>query len=161
LNDNFNKKEFQELWSRINQRAAYTVHFEAEELVDKCVRTLDKELKVTRLTYTVQRGQQNDETTVESLSDGEAFIVDETETFEHDATVYSAVRYDLIGKLAEDTQLTRGTIGAILQGVDKTTFDQYRINPEDFILKAGRLINEQKATVIVEHLAYDPVEERH
>ena len=38
-------------------------------------------------------------------------------------------------------------------------FGLYKINPEDFMQTAGRLINEQKATVIVEHLAYDPVDD--
>jgi len=161
LSQNFNKKEFQELWKRINQKAAYTVHFQTNELVDKCVEALDQELKVGRLQYTVQRGEQNDEATVESLKDGEAFTVQETETIAHNASVHSAVRYDLIGKVAGQTQLTRATVGSVLQKIHKTTFDQFKFNPEDFILRAARLINEQKATVIVEHLAYDPIEERH
>jgi type III restriction enzyme len=38
-------------------------------------------------------------------------------------------------------------------------FAQYKTNPEDFIAKASRLINEQKATVIVEKLSYDSVGE--
>lgn len=33
-------------------------------------------------------------------------------------------------------------------------------DPEQFITEAARLINEQKATVIVEHLAYDALEDR-
>lgn len=45
--------------------------------------------------------------------------------------------------------------------MNKVAFDQFKTNPEDFILKAAQLINEQKATVIVEHLAYDPIDERH
>ena len=32
------------------------------------------------------------------------------------------------------------------------------MNPDPFMMKAALLINEQKATVIVEHLAYNPVE---
>ncbi len=49
----------------------------------------------------------------------------------------------------------------MLTGIGKPTFDQYKTNPEDFILKTARIINEQKATVIVEHLAYDPIEARY
>jgi|GEM_PF-1113219 len=64
-------------------------------------------------------------------------------------------------KLAEDSQLTRRTIAAILQGMSDPTFDQYKVNPEDFLAKAARLINEQKATVIVEHLTYDMVDDRY
>jgi type III restriction enzyme len=76
-------------------------------------------------------------------------------------SVHSAVKYDLIGKLAEDTQLTRNTIAEVLTGINKAVFSQYRQNPEDFMQKAARIINEQKATAIVEHLTYNPVEDRH
>ncbi len=161
LSDNFKKKEFQELWSKINRKAAYSVHFESPELVEKCVKTLDKELKVSPLQYTIQAGEQTDEASYESLQKGEAFEVSETTTQSHRASVHSAVKYDLIGKLTEQTQLTRGTIAAVLQGINIATFGQYKMNPEDFILKAARLINEQKATVIVEHLAYDPIDDSH
>lgn len=161
LSKNFEKKEFQELWNRINQKAAYTVHFDTAELVGKCVKALDKELNVSPLQYTVQRGEQIAEATVETLKKGEAFTISETETTDHKASVHSAVKYDLIGTVAEKTQLMRGTIAAMLAGINKLTFDQYKTNPEDFILKAARIINEQKATVIVEHLAYDPIEDRH
>ncbi len=161
LNKNFDKKEFQELWSHINRKAAYTVHFSTKELVGKCIRALDVELKVSPLQYTVQRGEQLAEATVETLKSGDAFKVAATETIEHKASVHSAVKYDLIGTLAERTQLMRATVAAILTGVQKITFDQYKTNPEDFLLKAARIINEQKATVIIEHLTYDPIEDRH
>ena len=161
LSDNFEKKEFQELWNRINRKAAYTVHFETSELVDKCVKCLDKELHVSQLQYTIQRGEQADDTSYDTLKQGAAFKVRETSTESLKASVQSAVKYDLIGKLAEQTQLTRMTVAGILQGINVAVFSQYKTNPEDFILKASRLINEQKATVIVEHLAYDPVDETH
>jgi type III restriction enzyme len=158
---NFERKEFQELWKRINKKAAYTVHFESDELADKCVATLDKELAVSPLQYTIARGEQRDETTLDEMKQGEAFEVSETETLSHRASVYSAVRYDLIGKLGEETDLTRRTIARILQSISVATFAQYKTNPEGFIAQASRLINEQKATVIVERLSYDPIEGVH
>jgi len=161
LNDNFHKKEFQELWKRINQKAAYTVHFDTDELVDKCIAALDKDLRVSPLQYVVQRGQQKDEADYDEVRAGAAFEIKETDRAEHKASVHSSVKYDLIGKLTEHTQLTRRTVASVLTGISKPIFEQYPTNPEDFILKAARLINEQKATVIVEHLAYDPIEDRH
>ena len=155
LNANFQKREFQELWSRINHKAIYAVDFKTDELIEKCIKTLDEELKVTPLQYTVTAGEQTDEATVEAMKKGEAFVVKANETDHLTSSARSAVKYDLIGKLAEDTKLTRQTIATILRGINVTRFSQYRTNPEDFILKAGTLINEQKATVIVEHIAYD------
>ena len=159
LSTNFQKKEFQELWNRINRKAVYTVHFETAELVDKCVKCLDKELHVSQLQYTIHAGEQIDDATYESLKQGEAFKLRETATESNKASVHSAVKYDLVGKICESTQLTRRTIAKILHGINIVTFSQFKMNPEDFIAKAARLINEQKATVIVEHLAYDPVDE--
>jgi type III restriction enzyme len=159
LNANFHKKAFRELWSRIHQKAIYSVQFDTAELIEKCVKTLDAELKVAPLQYVVQRGEQASDTTYEALKAGDAFHLEETQTAQLKASVQSSVRYDLIGKLAEETKLTRATIGAILKGIKPSVFGLYRVNPEDFLRVASRLVNEQKATVIVEHLTYSAVDE--
>lgn len=159
LSANFEKKEFKELWNRINHKAAYTVHFETPELIKKCVAALEKELKVSPLQYTIVKGEQLGTATYDGIKQGESFEIRETKTDSHKNSIHSAVKYDLIGKLAEETQLTRSTIAAILQGINVAVFSQYKTNPEDFIAKGARLINEQKATVIVEKLSYDSVGE--
>ncbi|MEZ5505062.1 MAG: DEAD/DEAH box helicase family protein [Gammaproteobacteria bacterium] len=161
LNANFERREFRELWNRINQKAAYTVHFATDELVGKCVSALNAELKVSPLQYIVQRGEQLDQIDYDALKKGDAFKVRQVETDAYRQSIHSGVKYDLIGRLAEVTQLTRKTIATILRGLNKAVFAQYKTNPEDFIAKGARLINEQKATVIVEHIAYDPIEDRH
>ena len=159
LNANYHKKAFRELWSRIHQKAVYSVHFETVELVTKCVAALDAELKVAPLQYVVERGEQTAEASYEALQTGEAFHTPQTQTARLNASVHSAVRYDLIGKLAEETTLTRATVGAVLSMVRPAVFELYRVNPEDFLRVAARLMNEQKATVIVEHLTYSATEE--
>ncbi|XZE20316.1 type III restriction-modification system endonuclease [Pirellulaceae bacterium SH449] len=161
LSSNFHKKEFQELWNRINRKAVYSVHFDTQELIQKCIRVLDRDLNVSQLMYTVHRGEQKDASTYDEIKQGEAFVLKETDTESEKVSIHSAVEYDLVGKISQDTQLTRRTIAAILQGISQPAFGQYRMNPEDFLSKATILINEQKATVIVEHLAYDMVDERY
>ncbi len=160
LNDNFNKKAFQDLWSRINRKAVYKVEFDSKELVLKTISTLDSELRVTPLQYTVQSGEQAGAVTDEQLKSGEGFKLTGTAT-ELGGAVHSDVTYDLLGKVAEDTHLTRRTVAEILTGIQSATFAQFRLNPEHFITEAGRLINEQKATAIIEKLSYDAVEERY
>ncbi len=163
LNANFDKQEFKALWNRINRKAAYSVSFEEAELVQKAVAVLndkDAGLRVTPLQYTIQRGEQAEAVTYDGIKSGEAFKLKATETEVNRLSVHSAVKYDLIGKLAEGTQLTRRTIAEILKGMNVAVFAQFKTNPESFIAEAIRLINEQKATVIIEHLAYDPVEDK-
>jgi restriction endonuclease len=125
-------------------------------LISKSIKALDKELKITPLHYSVTRGDQQDETSIDQIKRGDGFVVRENITETLTNFVPAVVKYDLIGKVAESTQLTRRTIAGILSGINVAVFGQYKRNPEDFILKAGRLINEQKATVIVEHLSYNP-----
>lgn len=163
LNANFDKQEFKALWSRINRKAAYSVAFDSDELVQKAVSVLndkDAGLRVTPLQYTIQHGEQAEAVTYDGIKEGNAFKLKATETETNRQSVHSAVKYDLIGKLAEGTQLTRRTVADILKGLNAAVFAQFKTNPESFIAEATRLINEQKATVIIEHLAYDPVEDK-
>ena len=163
LNNNFEKQEFKALWNRINRKAAYSVHFDTDELVRKAVAALndkDEGLRVTPLQYVIQKGEQLDGVTSEQIQAGTGFRVAESTVENHRSSVHSAVQYDLIGKLAEGTQLTRRAVAQILKDMNVAVFAQFKTNPESFIAEAIRLINEQKATVIVEHLAYDPVEDR-
>lgn len=132
--------------------------FDTQELVERSVQALDAELKVAPLQYVVQRGEQTVSTSYEALKAGDAFHLAETQTSRLKVSVQSSVRYDLIGKLASETKLTRTTIGSILGAIAPSIFAFYRVNPEDFLRVAARLINEQKAAVIVEHLVYNPTE---
>ncbi len=164
LNANFEKQEFKALWDRINRKAAYSVEFDSDELVQKTIAVLNSKgsdgLKVTPLQYTIQQGEQIGSVTYDGLQEGNTFKLKVTETQASYASIQSAVKYDLIGKLAEGTQLTRRTVAQMLKGLDADVFAQFRTNPESFIAEAIRLINEQKATVIIEHLAYDPTEDK-
>ena len=160
LNANFEKQEFKALWNRINRKAAYSVEFDSDELVQKAVKEIDANLRVTPLQYTIQHGEQAAAVTYDGIKEGNAFTLKATETETNRNSIHSAVKYDLIGKLAEGTQLTRRTVSEVLKGINVAVFAQFKTNPESFITEATRLINEQKATVIIEHLAYDPVEDK-
>jgi type III restriction enzyme len=160
LNENFEKKEFQDLWRRINQKAVYRVEFDSEELVRKCVSALDSQLRVTPLQYTVQRGIQGDGLTDEQLKAGDGFALTGSTT-ERGGSVHSLVKYDLLGKIAENTEVTRKTAADILTGIQASVFGQFKENPEHFIAEASRIIAEQKATMVIERLAYDGLAERY
>lgn len=160
LNENFEKKEFQELWRRINQKAVYRVEFDSEELVRKCIGALDSQLRVTPLQYTVQAGIQGDGLTDEQLKAGDGFALTGSTT-ERGGSVHSLVKYDLLGKIAENTELTRKTAAEILTGIQGSVFGQFQENPEHFIAEASRIIAEQKATMVIERLAYDGLAEHY
>ncbi len=139
--DNFAKKEFQELWGRINHKAVYQVEFDSGELIDKCIRALDTSLNVTVMQYVVQKGVQLEAIETEQLQSGEAFKVTTSKVEESSLSAGSTVKYDLLGEIAEKTQLTRRTCAAILTGVTPATFAKFKQNPEQFITESARLIS--------------------
>ena len=155
LNDNFYKKEFQTLWNLINRQYAYKVDFDSDELIKKSIGCINAKLFVSQLQYTTSIGQQKSDLSEYEIERGDSFKTAKirTQTLHHAQS--SKVPYDLIGKVAEGTKLTRKTVAAILSGIDPHQFYKFRHNPEEFISKVVKLINEQKATMIVEHISYD------
>ncbi len=158
LNDNFYKKEFQTLWNYINHKYAYTVEFNSDELIRKAIAHIDDKLFVSQLQYTTSVGQQKTDMNEYEVGRGDSFgsVKTKTQTLKHAET--SQIKYDLIGKVAEGTVLTRRTVAAILSGIREDKFYMFRNNPEEFITKVIKLIKEQKATMIVEHISYNEIE---
>lgn len=158
LNENFAKKEFQALWNQINHKYAYTVEFDSDELIGKSIESINEKLMVTDLKYTITVGSQKADMNEYEIERGEGFTGEKTktQTLRHAET--SQIKYDLIGKIAKGTDLTRKTVSLILQGIREEKMYMFRNNPEEFISKVIHLINEQKATMIVEHISYSQVD---
>ena len=158
LNGRFEKAEFQKLWNTINHKYAYTVDFNSDELISKAITHIDSELYVSQLQYAVSHAAQRDTLDADMVRSGDSFNAAQTRTKTLKHAVHGQVPYDLLGKIAEGTVLTRRTVAAILKGIKPSTFAMYQSNPEEFITKVTRLIKEQKATMIVEHITYDTIE---
>ena len=159
--ENFSKKEFQELWGRINTKAVYQVKFDSDELIRNAVASLDQSLVVTKIQYVIGIGDQAETMRADQLDDGTSFIRGSTTIETTNGSVHSQVPYDLIGKIVEGVQLTRLTVASILTKIDSNVFDLFKQNPEEFISNAIKLINEQKATTVVEQLTYDSLNEKY
>ena len=154
LNDNFDKAEFKKLWGYINHKYTYDVTFDSEELIKKGIKHLDDKLFVSPLKYITITGVQKSEMDADALKRGDSFTHGKTETKEL-KIASSDVEYDLVGKIAFGTTLTRRTIVKILQGIKPSTFACFKSNPEEFITKVINLINEQKAALTVEYISYN------
>ncbi len=153
--------EFQALWKRINAKSVYVVDFDTEELVKKAIDSLNRNLRVTKIYFKVERGSMEEIKSKDALLAGASFVKEKSATYgaKQVVSVNSAVKYDLIGKLVEETGLTRKAVVDILVGIEKAVFNQFKDNPEEFIIKAADLINEEKATAIIQHITYDMLDE--
>ena len=158
LNDRFYKVEFQNLWKQINHKYTYKVSFDSEELIDHSIESINSELFVTELKYVITIGQQKKIIDTSALKRDDSFSTTETRTETLHSGAIDNIKYDLIGKIVDRTTLTRKTVVRILQGITREKFEMFAINPEEFITKVSKIINEQKATMIVDHISYNKTE---
>lgn len=153
--DNFAKKEFQNLWKRINRRTYYQVSFETSSLVKKAIEELDEKLRVTEIRIVVEGGSMDEIRDKESLEAGVAMNQGDVRTIHVTEAVGKEVTYDLIGQLVTATGLTRKTIVEILKGIKPETFSMFKMNPEEFIIKTGLIINDCKALAVIQSITYE------
>lgn len=154
-------KEFRQLWSRINRKSAYTVSFDPAELTGKAVQAVNQKLFVSRPVVNVTYGNMNKIESKTALESGTAFVMQSQYETKDTIRANDSVKYDLVGKIVEQTGLTRADIVRILSSVSPVKFDLFRNNPEEFIIKVSNLINEEKATAIVEHITYNLLDEQY
>ena len=158
--------EFKALWNRISPKSMYVVDFDTGELVRKSIDSLNRNLRVSKIFFRVETGVMEEMGSYEDLLKGSSFIRESSSNYGRDcakAKIHSnrAVKYDLVGKIVGETGLTRRAVVEILTGIEKAVFDQFKNNPEEFIIKAAGLINDEKATAIIQHITYNILDERY
>ncbi len=153
--------EFKALWAKINSKSVYVVDFDTDELVRKSIDSLDRKLRVSKIYFKVEKGSMEQIKSKEDLMSGVSFAKEESESYGNVVTASSNVKYDLIGKLVDETGLTRKAVIKILQGIQPVIFNQFKNNPEEFIIKAASLINDEKATAIIQHITYDVMDDKY
>ena len=153
--------EFKALWNRINAKSVYVVDFDTDELVRKSIDALDRKLRVSKIYFKVETGAMEQIKSKAELESGASFVKEESGSY--GATIHASnnVKYDLVGKLVDETGLTRKAVIAILKGIQPSVFNQFKDNPEEFIIKTAALINDEKATAVIEHITYDVLDERY
>jgi len=150
--ENFEKAEFKELWNKINHKYAYTVEFDSDELIAKSVKAINEELNITKVVYVVTTGEQGKDMLVHDKSMD--YNAKKQRTKILDNALACKVPYDVVGNIARGAVITRRSTAKILQGIYPEKFAMFKVNPEEFIAKCTRIIMEQKATMVVEHISY-------
>ncbi len=155
--------EFKALWQRISPKSVYVVDFDTDELVKKSIDSINQKLHVSKVFFKVETGTMEEIKSRDELLEGSAFSKSKSSTYDSSKRIHTnnSVKYDLVGKIVSETGLTRKAVVEILVGIDKTVFDQFAYNPEEFIIKASDLINDEKATAIVQHITYNVLDEHY
>lgn len=153
--EKFASKEFKSLWEKINSKTYYTVDFNEDKLIESCIRALNSKLRVSKTLIVITEGYLK--STKQDQSPEMKRLIGREVTLEEIAA--NNVTFDLIGEIATATRLTRQAVAAILKGIDVNVFKLFAANPEEFIREAIKLIDEQKASTIIEHITYDKLDE--
>lgn len=160
-NENFKKKEFQELWQKISLKTIYEVKFDTAKLIEQSVILIDSELHIADMVYEVKTGEQKDEGTKQDIDSGMHIAQSSTERFKLKSNPYHSTMYDIVGEIENHTLLTRRTIVAILQKIQPNKFYLLGKNPEEFIAKISKIINEAKAKLIINNIVYHKIDEEY
>ena len=115
--DKLNSREFKALWSRINARSVYHVDFDTGELIQKAIAALNGKLRISKIHFQVETGAMDTIRSKEELVSGASFVKEESGSYGVTITANANVKYDLIGKLVDETGLTRKALVAILKGI--------------------------------------------
>ena len=160
VNSNFHKKEFQDLWNRINIKSIYEVKFDSDKLIEDSKNRINKDLHIADRSYEVKEGVL-EQTTKQKIDNNEAIQVTSRATKKLDTDVYTNTVYDIIGEMVNATNLKRTTVVTILKKINPNQFYLIRKNPEEFIAKCSKLINETKASLIINNIVYHKTEDRY
>lgn len=159
-NANFKKQEFQTLWEKINFKTIYEVKFDTQKLIQDSKGRIDKDLHISDRTYEVRTGTLQDGTK-EQMQDGSLIVESERQNLKLKNDIYTNATYDIVGEIEAQTNLTRKTIVEILKAISPLKFYLVRKNPEEFIAKCSKLINEVKASLIINNIVYHKTDERY
>lgn len=153
--------KFRELWDHINDKTSYTVEFDEQELINRCIDALNKNLRITKteiiITEGVLKTLGKDKVEMYKNKIGKPIPISEITS--------DNLEYDLITELSKSqsdggTSLTRKAIAEIMGRINPDVFALFKANPDEFIHNAIKLINGQKASTIVEHISYDKLNEK-
>ncbi|MDD3264134.1 MAG: DEAD/DEAH box helicase family protein [Candidatus Nanoarchaeia archaeon] len=160
-NSNFMKKEFQDLWNKINIKTVYEVKFDTKELVEKAINSINSKLNINKMKVRITEGSQKENITSILVNTKESMTEAKSKVKVIEDFSPSQIKYDLIGELTKGTGLTRKTIIEILSSISLDKFEIYKYNPEEFIRKVSNIINEEKASTVIDGITYHKTEQKY
>lgn len=136
---------FEQFWNSIKCMTTYSVDYDSEELIKNCVNAFNEKLKVKapKLIY-LKSGLTIDASGVHAQENGETDVI---EFDEEDIALP-----DIVTFLQNQTDLTRNTIVRIL--TESNTLDQFKKNPQEYMEKCARLINNEMKNLIKDGIKY-------
>ncbi|MFZ3166715.1 MAG: DEAD/DEAH box helicase family protein [Candidatus Methanoperedens sp.] len=159
--DNFNSKEFRKLWDYISSKSIYTVDFDTGKLIQKSIEEINNKLEVVKIIAETKEGEMKQATLkADDFKNKTAFDKQSIKSESLNENISQTIKYDLIGKIVSETNLTRKTIVEILTKITEEKFNLFKQSPEDFSLKISKIINDEKAEIVHENIKYHRLDDK-
>jgi len=143
----FLSDDFKALWDRIKYKTTYSVQFDSEDLIAKCVKEIQRGLSVesAKLIFT--------KAAIDVAASGVS--AEEKDRVAILATNVVEILPDIISYLQNRTNLTRRTIVEIL--TRSKTLDLFKKNPQKYMDEVGKIIEVQLRMMIVDGIKYTKI----
>ena len=141
--------DFKTLWNKIKYKTSYSVQFDTEQLIEKCVEALQDNLNITTAKLMYKKAKINIE--AGGITTGENA---------HTPVLATGIREDLpdiITFLQNRTNLTRKTIVDIL--VQSKTLDLFKKNPQKYMDEVSKIIISKMQLMIIDGIKYTRIGE--
>lgn len=140
-----NKKEFEYIWNLIKTKYTYKTNIDIKNFIKTAAENIKKNLEVSKQYYQIETGRQtgkNFETRPQK------YMIDQSKDTNH------TTKYDLIKKIAENTELTRKTVYRILKNIGDKQIEKFKVNPSNFIKQICQLIKSTKLEFLKDNIYY-------
>jgi type III restriction enzyme len=138
----------------------YEVKFDTDRLIAESKTRINAQLNIGDRVYEVKTGELEGGNK-EQIEAGSLIKASKRQSVKLRNDIYSNAVYDIVGEIEIHTHLTRRTIVSILKSIHPEKFALLRKNPEEFIAKCSKLINEVKASLIIDNIVYHKLDQRH
>lgn len=143
--------DFKALWDKISAKTSYHIKFDSNKLIEKVLHSTPNfkgmnDIKVNDDAFLIEKAKlEHNEKGIYAISESSR-----TESLTYRTTPYELP--DIIAYLQNETNLTRKTIVKILR--QTTSLDEFKKNPESYMIQAAGIINDAKGYFMVNGISY-------
>ncbi|BDR64071.1 hypothetical protein K134307016_10050 [Clostridium tetani] len=139
--------EFKELWDRIKYKTTYSVHFDSNDLINKCAEEIKNNLIISKVKLIYSKAE------VDITKAG--MLTEENNRYSIGIEEPNFVLPDIITFLQNETKLTRRTLVAILKKSQR--LEDFKKNPQKFMDKVAGIIKRKMRLMIVDGIKYEKI----
>ncbi|WP_243447674.1 hypothetical protein [Clostridium tetani] len=139
--------EFKELWDRIKYKTTYSVHFDSNDLINKCAEEIKNNLIISKVKLIYSKAE------VDITKAG--MLTEENNRYSIGIEESNFVLPDIITFLQNETKLTRRTLVAILKKSQR--LEDFKKNPQKFMDKVAGIIKRKMRLMIVDGIKYEKI----